>query len=246
LIEAWSTYVGLVETFNTEADTWNEEMEERAAAVEERDANDEEVFPLDASECSEIIPCSYQPTYPTWEGLEWDSIFQRVTDGGTAFSQEDNKDDNEIGLPTTDGGVDSTSDRLTYLVVTSDSSETALSADVGHIYGRLGQGDLTVPDTHIAFAPVSPVQTPTAGMMVSVFPSENGSTGLTAETEFVNFEMAEVALFNGENAGDDTAFQTVTLSTLTDWDLDHRCQGSMVLATSVATATAAVVLASLY
>ena len=54
------------------------------------------------------------------------------------------EDGAEIGLPTTDGDT-TTNDRITYLFVTSDSSESSLSQDVGHIFGRLGQGDLTKP-----------------------------------------------------------------------------------------------------
>lgn len=70
---------------------------------------------------------------------------------------------------------------LMYLVGTS----TTLGTSVGHVFGRLGQGDATTTTGSSPFLWMTAAATTKAGMLIGFYPTADADTGLVAATNVV-------------------------------------------------------------
>jgi len=198
----------------------------------------------------QIEACPDKPNRPKAPaGWDWSYIFgQTKTTSPDAWNISNAPlGSKKVGLPSADGLVNAAAiPKIGYLVADADSASTATTADMGHIFGRFGQGPDTIPGSRLAWAPISITDVATAGMMVSVLPDNNSITdGLSAATSFVTFEMQEVPFYNGLNGASDKAFKPVSLNNVnSDYKWDNYCAGAASLAGSVLTLAA--VAASLY
>lgn len=69
--------------------------------------------------------------------------------------------------------------RQGFLRVTADTSVSSASiAYVGHVFGRLGQGQLTMPAISSPFFWGTPQTSNNPGMMISVIPEADNNIGL--------------------------------------------------------------------
>jgi hypothetical protein len=88
-----------------------------------------------------------------------------------------------------------------YLVADNSASTKVLQVKAGHVFGRLGQNDMTVPegDKPFVWAGLS-AATEKAAMMLSIFPTTDASTGVattkTFSAEFKGMAWAATSDFN--------------------------------------------------
>ena len=70
--------------------------------------------------------------------------------------------------------------RIGYLAPSDDktASTVTLGANVGHVFGRYGQGADTMPDAHKPFVWYEAAASHVSGMYISYFPEAYGDTGL--------------------------------------------------------------------
>ena len=94
--------------------------------------------------------------------------------------------------------------RLGYLQASNDTSKTGTTAgaaatleNVGHTFGRLGEGSASYPLTTTAFYWGDKLAANTPGMLVSIFPEADTDTGIdTATTKSVTIIAKAVAWAN--------------------------------------------------
>jgi len=83
------------------------------------------------------------------------------------------------------------SNKLGYLVSTNDTAATAVQK-VGHVFGRLGQGDKVMPDGDKPFTWAATTGT-VPHMIVGVYPSDSSDTGITADSAKIEIECKAIA-----------------------------------------------------
>jgi len=73
------------------------------------------------------------------------------------------------------------STRIGYLATSTDLSATTaiLDPNVGHVFGRFGQGQLAMPGINKPFLWATNDASNRAGMLISLFPEVEGDAGLT-------------------------------------------------------------------
>jgi len=74
--------------------------------------------------------------------------------------------------------------RCGYLYSTDDLS-TKTVAQTGHVFGRLGQGDMTLPAKNSAFYYGTPASADKASMQLSFFPTVDADAGLDTDAKYV-------------------------------------------------------------
>jgi len=74
---------------------------------------------------------------------------------------------------------------LMYLVGTS----TTLGTSVGHVFGRLGQGDATMSTGSSPFLWMTAVTATKAGMLLGFYPTADADTGMVATTKVVTIDF---------------------------------------------------------
>jgi len=75
-----------------------------------------------------------------------------------------------------------------YIYPTMDTTATAALGEAGHIFGRLGQGTMTLPGAMAPFAWFPPAATSLATIQVSFFPALDTDSGLTAAAQVITCE----------------------------------------------------------
>lgn len=79
------------------------------------------------------------------------------------------------------------STRIGYLAPSGDMSVGAPTLDTtaGHVFGRLGQGENTMPGKYAPFLWAASQASYRAGMLISFFPEAEADTGLNLETSTI-------------------------------------------------------------
>lgn len=97
---------------------------------------------------------------------------------------------------TNNGPADTYATRCGFLQATIDSAAPTTVSNfnnVGHVFGRLGQGNRTLPDNSKAFLWGSIADTNIPSMLISFFPAADADAGLDSASKFNTIEAKNVA-----------------------------------------------------
>lgn len=118
---------------------------------------------------------------------------------GTAWKVKASENNNLGYLVTktyNDAPVETTTfaNRIGYLVATSDTSATTVEK-TGHVFGRLGQADVTVYSETNAKAPAywGAVTGTAATVIIGVYPKDSSETGLSTTGKYIDFKSKSFA-----------------------------------------------------